>query len=605
MHMEFEAPPGEDPAAAGPRDDGMQRAEDGVEGAHAKAVPNKFEPGRHPAEWKPEEILQWCVATTSGIQSIMERMNATKLAGLIKAVSQDAETALKLTSMLPPQDCRVVVEAATRYNHHAAVYSTMVAQHLQVALLVEDGIIGAEDAAWTSRDLTSVVVDYAYAMMTLTWDLQRHAQTIESKNSAIMAQQQVDLEDSAAHLNMQADVDLASEIQLAYEGDVPPDVNQLCEARRQRVAHNAISKPVSSSTSKTTDVNQNDDGAASATITDDATTNGVVMDERLTEHTAPELEAVAGLIARDEPLSSFSEMSAECLACTEKIPTARLACGHQYCRACITTLVRSAMVDRSLLPARCCKIPVEVALTCEVLDPVAAAAYVARCAELTAKQKMYCEYPSCATFINLDPLVNPEDGSVLLPDIDCPACFRGMCTACKTRSHPDLTCLEWQSREPEAQYVALSNLAKAEGWARCFSCKTFVELRTGCNHITCACKAQFCYVCHQPWRTPRACNCAVWDEARIVQHEDRQVHLQEDLRGRALLPREAAEVRHNVRLNLHDGYECEHDDRFHHEYSRSKSSRHCHNCDHPTPSYAYRCADCNERFCKVCHFHRL
>jgi uncharacterized protein YihD (DUF1040 family) len=52
---------------------------------------------------------------------------------------------------------------------------------------------------------------------------------------------------------------------------------------------------------------------------------------------------------------------------------------------------------------------------------------------------------------------------------------------------------------------ATLQLASDEGWRRCYNCKVMVEHNQGCIHMTCKCKAQFCYICGLKWRT---CTCA-------------------------------------------------------------------------------------------------
>lgn len=38
-------------------------------------------------------------------------------------------------------------------------------------------------------------------------------------------------------------------------------------------------------------------------------------------------------------------------------------------------------------------------------------------------------------------------------------------------------------------------MGEKNGWRRCYNCRTLIELTEGCSHITCRCKAEFCYIC--------------------------------------------------------------------------------------------------------------
>ncbi|KAK8222279.1 hypothetical protein BKA81DRAFT_352266 [Phyllosticta paracitricarpa] len=51
----------------------------------------------------------------------------------------------------------------------------------------------------------------------------------------------------------------------------------------------------------------------------------------------------------------------------------------------------------------------------------------------------------------------------------------------------------------DADVKALLLTAQQRGWQRCYRCENMVEKRSGCNHMTCTCGAQFCYVCGARW----------------------------------------------------------------------------------------------------------
>jgi hypothetical protein len=69
---------------------------------------------------------------------------------------------------------------------------------------------------------------------------------------------------------------------------------------------------------------------------------------------------------------------------------------------------------------------------------------------------------------------------------------------------------------------AMLDLAETEGWRRCYNCRSLVEKTSGCRHMTCTCKAQFCYTCGSKWKT---CGCTEVDQAR------REEQLRERRRG--------------------------------------------------------------------------
>ncbi len=87
-------------------------------------------------------------------------------------------------------------------------------------------------------------------------------------------------------------------------------------------------------------------------------------------------------------------------------------------------------------------------------------------------------------------------------------CSVTTCSICKAASHGNADC-----PKDEATAAVLA-AARAAGWTRCYRCRAMVELTQGCYHMTCRCRAEFCYLCSIQWKN---CPCTQWDEARLIQ----------------------------------------------------------------------------------------
>lgn len=98
----------------------------------------------------------------------------------------------------------------------------------------------------------------------------------------------------------------------------------------------------------------------------------------------------------------------------------------------------------------------------------------ARYEEYTTKNRIYCPARKCGEWIKPANIINS------------PTRKRGECGKCKTK----VCCScgrKWHSR-PECRQddgiQAVLDAAAQEGWQRCYSCRTMVELKEGCNHMT-------------------------------------------------------------------------------------------------------------------------
>lgn len=190
------------------------------------------------------------------------------------------------------------------------------------------------------------------------------------------------------------------------------------------------------------------------------------------------------------------------------MPSLRGDCGHDYCRDCITDLVKACTRDESLYPPRCCGQPFPYGNLVALLGPILRCTFDSKCIELdvSPNNRVYCPMPSCSTFLG-----SSENAT---GDIICHVCKTSVCLLCKQLAHSGENCSE------NAAMLEVRELARTERWQTCPVCKAIIELRHGCYHMTCRCRAQFCYLCAVPWKN---CKCPQWDEARLIATAEHRV----------------------------------------------------------------------------------
>jgi hypothetical protein len=186
---------------------------------------------------------------------------------------------------------------------------------------------------------------------------------------------------------------------------------------------------------------------------------------------------------------------APCVACGDTISDryyVKALCNHFYDVQCITDLIRHASTDQSLYPPRCCKRLLHTHLFSALIPSDVREAFEKKSVEFSTpmKDRRYCPRPTCSSFLGS---VHALDRSVTYP-----SCKSVACTNCRKAAHP-----ERGFCEPDDDTALISALMKENRWQRCPGCHALVELTLGCNHISCRCKAQFCYECAMPWKTCR------------------------------------------------------------------------------------------------------
>lgn len=185
--------------------------------------------------------------------------------------------------------------------------------------------------------------------------------------------------------------------------------------------------------------------------------------------------------------------------------TAKLECGHRMCHTCLKRVFTLSTTDPQLMPPRCCNnddpdAHIPLRHVDRLFDDKFKRLWNRKYAEYHTKDRLYCPTKGCATWIKPKYIkVDKESGRKVGT---CKNCNHKVCKKCGTKWHGKRSC----SRDDATSQVI--EMAKEEGWQRCYSCKTMVQLAEGCNHMRCRCDAEFCYVCGCKWKT---CDCPWFD----------------------------------------------------------------------------------------------
>jgi hypothetical protein len=277
-------------------------------------------------------------------------------------------------------------------------------------------------------------------------------------------------------------------------------------------------------------------------------------------------------------------------------------CGHCYCASCLRDWFQSALTDSTLLPLRCCQQPLPEASIHEVALKVLGKAQAVELKHTTREKlcthKMYCPTPTCSAFIDLDWAEMVLDMDLTF---DCPSalCSTRICYQCQTFKHDrTLACSDNQTIL-EQQDGAVATGLRSRGFQRCEQCRMFVELETGCNHMTCRCHHEFCYVCGEKWKN---CSCPLFDDTLLAAEQERLVapHVRGVARAHEV-ERRVREAREAILLEE----DCSHNTmRRNDAFGDRRNKPRCKSCSRRLNLFGYDCDSCPWRLCIGCNLHR-
>lgn len=211
-----------------------------------------------------------------------------------------------------------------------------------------------------------------------------------------------------------------------------------------------------------------------------------------------------------------------CICCRDDFKKSRslqtLPCGHNYCDACLRILITQATNDESKMPPRCCTRAIPGTIIKSVLTKDEQLLFMKAVLQFSTpwESRIFCPNPACGEFIPKRKRIDPKHPF----EVVCRKCRTRACSICKRAAHAfGHDCpADWE-------LDAVLQMGEKSGWRRCYKCRNLVELTQGCSHITCRCKAQFCYICGAVWDPvvgcPNYCNGEEELERRRIEEEAR------------------------------------------------------------------------------------
>jgi hypothetical protein len=161
-------------------------------------------------------------------------------------------------------------------------------------------------------------------------------------------------------------------------------------------------------------------------------------------------------------------------------------------------MINQSTTDESKMPPRCCTQPIPGRIVKEVLTRDEQQVFLKAVLQYSTpwEARIFCPSSSCGEFIPPRTKIDPKHPFETV----CRHCRTRVCVMCKRNAHrlgadcPD----DWE-------LDAVLRMGEKSGWRRCYKCRTLVELDQGCTHMTCRCKAQFCYICGAVWDPAVGC----------------------------------------------------------------------------------------------------
>ncbi|TLD35862.1 hypothetical protein E2P81_ATG02165 [Venturia nashicola] len=203
----------------------------------------------------------------------------------------------------------------------------------------------------------------------------------------------------------------------------------------------------------------------------------------------------------DPGLAGFRAQKEECVLCNDKVSLREveaLPCGHYVCReGCLPQYFENAMEMQSLYPPKCCYLRIEIADYQHVLKGDLVAQYLEKTHEYQTDPRLrrYCSKDD--TF--LPPKSYEDHNERQITVARCKTCAQSTCIVCTQLVQPQGTNIPSYAHDCKPKKVETNKeYSKDNRFKGCPFCGRLGILQDACNHITCSCGGEWCFICLEP-----------------------------------------------------------------------------------------------------------
>ncbi|KAH9897246.1 hypothetical protein F4778DRAFT_250522 [Xylariomycetidae sp. FL2044] len=183
------------------------------------------------------------------------------------------------------------------------------------------------------------------------------------------------------------------------------------------------------------------------------------------------------------------------------------------CEPCLKKSFRLSIKDPQQMPPKCCTSDcIPLRYVDRLFDNKFKRTWNRKFAEFSTQNRIYCPARKCGEWIKPSQIHRHRSGRKVGK---CGRCDTRVCCECNNKWHDSRKCPTDEATKQILQQ------AKEEGWQRCFNCRAMVELKEGCNHMTCRCGSEFCMICGLKWK---GCECPWFNYDAVEQ--DRLDHME-------------------------------------------------------------------------------